>query len=322
MPKNKKIYIAGASGMVGSALMRKLKSEGYSDILTSRSSELDLRCQSSVAEFFEKHKPDMVVIAAAKVGGIMANDTYRADFIYDNLQIELNLINSSKNIGVEKLIFLGSSCIYPKEAKQPIKEEYLLDSKLEYTNEPYAVAKIAGLKMCESYYKQHGCNFYSLMPCNLYGINDNFDLKTSHVFPAFIRKFHEAKKNNLDAVEIWGSGKPRREFMFVDDVADTLEKCLRNIDASAIYDLGISHLNIGAGTDVSILELANLISDVVGFEGKLKFDSSKPDGTMKKLMDVSLAEKFDIRPSTNLKDGIEKTYDWFCRLSAHLEGHH
>ena len=182
---------------------------------------------------------------------------------------------------------------------------------MEYTNEPYAVAKIAGLKMCESYYKQHGCNFYSLMPCNLYGINDNFNLETSHVFPAFIRKFHEAKENNLDAVEIWGSGKPRREFMFVDDVADTLEKCLRNVDASAIYDLGISHLNIGAGTDVSILELANLISDVVGFEGKLKFDSSKPDGTMKKLMDVSLAEKFDIRPTTNLKDGIEKTYEWF-----------
>jgi GDP-L-fucose synthase len=309
--KKSKIYIAGSSGMVGSAVVRKLQAENYTNIVTSRSKNLDCRNQADVDSYFAKHKFDVVVIAAAKVGGILANNDFRGDFIYDNLQIQTNLIHSAKIHGVKKLIFLGSSCIYPKQAPQPIKEEYLLTSELEYTNEPYAIAKIAGLKMCESYFKQYESNFYSIMPCNLYGYNDNFDLKSSHVLPALIRKFHEAKVNNDDEVIMWGTGKPRREFMFVDDLADTIVHCIGNINASNVYDDKRSCVNFGSGKDVEIKELANLIKEVVGFQGKIKQDKTKPDGTMKKLMDVSFANSLGLFSKTSLNIGLQKTYNWF-----------
>ena len=254
---NSKIYVAGSSKMVGSAVVRKLQSENYNNIVTSRSKDLDCRNQADVNAFFAKHKFDVVVIALAKVGGILANNDFRGDFIYDNLQIQTNLIHSAKVHNVKKLIFLGSSCIYPKQAPQPIKEEYLLTSELEYTNEPYAIAKIAGLKMCESYFKQYNSNFYSLMPCNLYGYNDNFDLKSSHVLPALIRKFHEAKVNNDTEVIMWGTGKPRREFMFADDLADTIEHCVKNINADQVYVDNKSCLNFGSGEDIEIKELCS-----------------------------------------------------------------
>ena len=310
---NLKIFVAGSSGMVGSAVVRKLQSENYTNIITSRSKDLDCRNQADVNAFFAKHKFDVVVIAAAKVGGILANNDFRGDFIYDNLQIQTNLIHSAKVHNVSKLIFLGSSCIYPKQAPQPIKEEYLLTSALEYTNEPYAIAKIAGLKMCESYYKQYGSNFYSIMPCNLYGYNDNFDLKSSHVLPALIRKFHEAKINNESEVILWGTGKPRREFMFADDLADTIEHCIKNINADQVYSNNKSCLNFGSGIDIEIKELAIKIKNVVGYTGKIVQDTSKPDGTMKKLMDVSFANSLGLKTKVSLNDGLKKTYSWFLK---------
>jgi GDP-L-fucose synthase len=303
-----KIFVAGSSGMVGSAVVRKLQSENYTNVTTTRSKNLDCRNQADVNAFFAKHKFDVVVIAAAKVGGILANNDFRGDFIYDNLQIQTNLIHSAKVHNVSKLIFLGSSCIYPKQAPQPIKEEYLLTSALEYTNEPYAIAKIAGLKMCESYYKQYNSNFYSIMPCNLYGYNDNFDLKSSHVLPALIRKFHEAKINKDPEVILWGTGKPRREFMFAADLADTIEHCIKNINADQVYDNNKSCINFGSGVDIEIKELAYKIKKVVGYTGNIVHDTSKPDGTMKKLMDVSFAKSLGLKANVLLDEGLTKTY--------------
>jgi GDP-L-fucose synthase len=309
--KNKKIYVAGHNGMVGSAIMRALQKNNYENILTKSFSELDLRRQSDVEKFFGEQKPDVVIIAAAKVGGILANNTYRAEFIYDNLMIEANLIHASYLNKAEKLIFLGSSCIYPKLASQPLKEEYLLSGYLEYTNEPYAIAKIAGIKLCENYYKQYGCNFISAMPTNLYGPNDNFDLTTSHVLPALIRKFHEAKTNNYPNVTIWGTGKPLREFLFVDDLAEAIIFMLENVDADNLYNLGITHLNIGSGKDISISDLAILVSKIIGYGGKIEYDTSKPDGTPRKLMDVSRINSLGWNYKTELEEGIKKTYEWF-----------
>lgn len=314
--KSKKVYVAGHNGMVGSAIMRELTNSGYNKLITRALNELDLRNQEQVNKFFEDEKPDAVIIAAAKVGGILANNTYRAEFLYDNLIIEANLIHASYLNKVEKVVFLGSSCIYPKLAPQPLKEEYLLSGFLEYTNEPYAIAKIAGIKLCESYYKQYGCNYLSLMPTNLFGFNDNFNLETSHVLPALLRKFHEAKispENISDKkpVEIWGSGTPKREFLFVDDLAEAVRFTLENIEAKDLYDLGISQLNVGTGEDISIKELALTIKEITGFEGEIKFDSSKPDGTPRKLMDVSRINSLGWKHKISLKEGIIKTYEWF-----------
>lgn len=315
--KSKKIYLAGHNGMVGSAINRELNKNGYNNILTRSLSDLDLRNQTEVNKFFEAEKPEVVIIAAAKVGGILANNTYRAEFLYDNLMIEANLIHASYLNKVEKVIFLGSSCIYPKMAPQPLKEEYLLSDYLEYTNEPYAIAKIAGIKFCENYYKQYGCNYLSLMPTNLYGFNDNFDLKTSHVLPAMIRKFHEAKMENQNTskVTIWGTGTPKREFLFVDDLAEAVRFTLENIEAKDLYELGISQLNVGTGEDISIGELASLIKNITGFEGEIVYDKSKPDGTPRKLMDVSRINKLGWKHKTSLKEGIEKTYKWYLKKS-------
>jgi len=309
--KKNKIYLAGHNGMVGSAIMRKLKVEGYSNIIFRNYPELNLIRQNEVEEFFKIEKPEIVIIAAAKVGGILANNKYRAEFIYDNLMIESNLIQAAHQHGVEKLIFLGSSCIYPKLAPQPLKEEYLLSDYLEFTNEPYAIAKIAGIKLCESYYRQYNSNFYSVMPTNLYGPNDNFNLETSHVLPALIRKFHEAKINNKSEVILWGSGKPKREFLYVEDLAEAIVFLLENINAKDLYEHGISQINVGTGEDLSINELANLVSDIVNFNGKIAYDSSKPDGTPRKLMDVSRINGLGWKYKTSLKLGIEKSYKWF-----------
>lgn len=309
--KNKKIYLAGHNGMVGSAITRELQKQNYNNLILRDLRELDLRNQSAVNNFFESEKPEAVIIAAAKVGGILANNTFRAEFIYDNLMIQTNLIHASYINKVEKLIFLGSSCIYPKLAAQPLKEEYLLSGYLEYTNEPYAIAKIAGIKLCESYFKQYGCNFYSAMPTNMYGPNDNFDLKTSHVLPALMRKIHEAKQNNSPSVTIWGSGKPMREFMYVEDLADAIVFMMENINASDLYEKGISQLNIGTGIDLTISELAILISDVIDYRGEIEYDSSKPDGTPRKLMDVSRINSLGWKYKTELKEGIDKTYKWY-----------
>lgn len=309
--KNKKIYLAGHTGMVGSAIYRELLSSGYKNIVTRDLSQLDLRNQSDVNNFFEKEKPELLIIAAAKVGGILANNTYRAEFIYDNLMIEANLIHASYLHKVEKVVFLGSSCIYPKLAPQPLKEEYLLTDTLEFTNEPYAIAKIAGIKLCENYYRQYGSNFISAMPTNLYGPNDNFNLETSHVLPALIRKFHEAKYRGNENVTIWGTGKPQREFMFVEDLANAIVFMMEKINAKDLYENEITHLNVGTGKDLTIADLANLISGIVGFKGKIAFDLSKPDGTPRKLMDVTRLNTLGWKYKTELKDGIEKTYKWF-----------
>lgn len=309
--KNKKIYVAGHNGMVGSAIMRALQNNGYENLITKSFSELDLRRQSDVEKFFNEQKPDVVIVAAAKVGGILANNTYRAEFIYDNLMIETNLIHASYLNKAEKLIFLGSSCIYPKLAPQPLKEEYLLSGYLEYTNEPYAIAKIAGIKLCENYFRQYGCNFISAMPTNLYGPNDNFDLQTSHVLPALIRKFHEAKIQKAPSVTIWGTGKPLREFLFVDDLAEAILFMMENVEALELYNLGITHLNVGSGKDISIAELASLIAKIVGYNGRIEHDTSKPDGTPRKLMDVSRINSLGWQYKTELEEGINKTYDWF-----------
>jgi GDP-L-fucose synthase len=309
--RNYKIYIAGHKGMVGSAIKRELESAEYKNLVYKDLAELDLTRQLEVEEFFDKEKPQIVIIAAAKVGGILANNTYRAEFIYDNLMIESNLINSSYKSGVQKLIFLGSSCIYPKLAPQPLKEEYLLSDYLEFTNEPYAIAKIAGIKLCENYYRQFGCNFYSVMPTNLYGPNDNYNLETSHVLPALIRKFHDAKEENKSEVVLWGTGKPKREFLYVDDLAEAMRFLLENIEAKDVYEKGISHINIGTGEDLTITELADLIAEIIGFKEKVVYDNTKPDGTPRKLMDVSRINKLGWKYKTSLKDGIQKAYSWY-----------
>ena len=387
MNKNTKIYIAGHRGMVGSAIYNKFKLEGFNNLLTATHKELDLTRQNEVEKFFNKHKPEIVIIAAAKVGGILANNTYRAEFIYNNLMIESNIIHASYLNNVKKLIFLGSSCIYPKLAPQPLKEEYLLSGYLEYTNEPYAIAKIAGIKLCENYYKQYGCNYFSVMPTNLYGSNDNFDLEKSHVLPALIRKFHLGKclenndwdgiikdlsKNPIEgidgsaskeeilnilekygikivsskqhvassenrrntthyplpttdhslhtthntlqpkvAIEVWGTGKPKREFLYVDDLADAVYFLMNSIDANDLYDKEISHINIGTGEDLTIAELVNIIAKVIEFKGKIKYDSTKPDGTPRKLLDVSRLHNLGWKHKTTLEQGIKKAYEWY-----------
>jgi GDP-L-fucose synthase len=309
----KKIYVAGHTGMVGSAITRELDKRGYSNLLLKNYPGLDLKRQDEVEKFFKEEKPEVVIVAAAKVGGILANNTYRAEFIYDNLMIEANIIQNAYKFGVEKLIFLGSSCIYPKLAVQPLKEEYLLSDYLEFTNEPYAIAKIAGIKLCENYYRQYGSNFYSVMPTNMYGPNDNFDLNTSHVLPAFIRKFHEAKVKNEKEVVIWGSGKPLREFLYVDDLADAIIFLMENVNAEDLYEKGITHLNIGTGRDISIDGLANMISEIVGYKGSINHDTSKPDGTPRKLLDVSRIKSLGWEYRTELREGIVETYKWFLK---------
>jgi GDP-L-fucose synthase len=300
MEQSAKIYIAGHRGMVGSGLERKLRKEGYSNIVTRTSSELDLRNQQDVNDFFEKEKPAYVILAAAKVGGILANNTYRADFIYDNLMIEANIIYAAYLNKVTKLLFLGSSCIYPKMAPQPLKEEYLLSGYLESTNQPYAIAKIAGIEMCDSYRAQYGCNFISAMPTNLYGTNDNYHPENSHVLPALIRRVVLAKKKNEPTVTIWGTGTPRREFLHVDDLADACYFLLQNYNEKGL-------VNIGCGTDISIKELAELVAAEVGYEGQLVFDTTKPDGTLRKLMDTSKLNQLGWRSKLNLLEGIHRT---------------
>lgn len=302
MNKDSKIYIAGHRGMVGSAIHRKLLSLGYSNIITRTSTELDLRIQEPVNEFFETERPDHVFLAAAKVGGIMANNLYRADFLYENLMIQSNVIHSAYATRVSKLMFLGSSCIYPKLAPQPMKEEYLLTGLLESTNEPYAIAKIAGIKMCDAYRAQYGCNFISVMPTNLYGPNDNYDLQNAHVLPTLIRKFHEAKQNGDPAVTIWGTGTPMREFLHADDLASACVYLMENYDEEGL-------VNIGTGIDVSITELALLIKEIVGYEGTLVYDHTKPDGTPRKLMDVSKLTNLGWKYTIALKDGLKQVYD-------------
>jgi len=316
---NKKIYVAGHTGMVGSAITNELKRRGYKNLILKNYLGFDLIRQKDVEDFFKTEKPEVVIVAAAKVGGILANNTYRAEFIYDNLMIESNIIHNAYKAGVEKLIFLGSSCIYPKLALQPLKEEYLLSDYLEFTNEPYAIAKIAGIKLCENYFRQYGSNFYSVMPTNLYGPNDNFNLETSHVLPALIRKFHEAKFKGQKEVEIWGTGKPQREFLFVEDLADAILFLLENINAKDIYEKGISHLNIGTGKDLSIKALAKMISEITGFDGKIVKDTTKPDGTPRKLLDVSRINSLGWKYKTELKGGIIKTYDFFMKKYLQVE---
>lgn len=302
MEKNAKIYIAGHTGMVGSAIMRNLTKQGYKNIIGKDFDKLDLTNQADVKNYFEKEKPDYVILAAAKVGGILANSTYRAQFIYENLMIQNNIIHQSYLSGVKKLLFLGSSCIYPKFAPQPMKEEHLLTGTLEQTNEPYAIAKISGIKMCEAYRDQYGCNFISVMPTNLYGPNDNFDLKNSHVLPALIKKFHQAKTNNSDFVEIWGTGTPKREFLYVDDMASACVYLLQNYNEK-------SFLNIGCGKDISIKDLAFLVKKITGFKGEIKFDKTKPDGTPRKLLDISKLKAAGWKPKISLEEGIKKVYE-------------
>ncbi|MEI7812076.1 MAG: GDP-L-fucose synthase [Ignavibacteria bacterium] len=309
--KNKKLYIAGHRGMVGSAITRKFTSEGFANIISRNFDELNLIRQTEVEEFFKSEKPDYVIVAAARVGGILANNTYRAQFIYENLMIEANIIHAAYQAGCEKLLFLGSSCIYPKLAPQPLKEEYLLTAPLEYTNEPYAIAKIAGIKLCESYYKQYGSNFLSVMPTNLFGPYDNFNLETSHVLPALIRKFHEAKINGNESVEVWGTGSPKREFLYVEDLADAVYYIMDKVNAPDIYENDICQINIGTGEDLTIAELVNIIKDITEFNGKIKYDISKPDGTPRKLMDISRLHKLGWHHKTNLREGIASAYKWF-----------
>ena len=303
--------------MVGSAIVRSLKTKGYNNLIFTTYPEFDLTNQQVVTDLFKKEKPEYVINAAAKVGGIHANNTYRGQFIYENMMIQNNVIHSAHETGVKKLLFLGSSCIYPKLASQPMKEEYLLTGELEQTNEPYAIAKISGVKMCENYFKQYDDNFISAMPTNLYGSNDNFDLQTSHVLPALIRKFHEAKENKDDFVEVWGSGKPKREFLYVDDVADACVFLLQNVDAQQLYDdMKISHINIGCGVDLTIAELSNKIAKIVEYNGKIKFDTSQPDGTPQKLLDVSRLKNLGWQPSISLEEGIKLAYGWYLKNVA------
>ena len=306
MEKNAKIYVAGHRGMVGSAIFRKLKAEGYTNLVIRNSQELDLRNQQAVADFFAAEKPDYVFLAAAKVGGIVANNTYRADFLYENLAIQNNVIHQAYLQGAKKLLFLGSSCIYPKLAPQPLKEDYLLTGLLEPTNEPYAIAKIAGIKLCDAYRDQYGCNFISVMPTNLYGYNDNYHPENSHVLPALIRKFHEAKTSGAASVTVWGTGSPLREFLFADDLADACYFLMQEYNEAGL-------VNIGTGLDLSIKDLALLIKEVVGFTGDLVFDTSKPDGTPRKLLDVSKLHKLGWKHRIALQDGLALAYQDFLK---------
>jgi len=301
--------VAGHRGLVGSAIVRKLTEKGYQNLVYRTRKELDLRDKNQVDEFFEREKPEYVFLAAAKVGGIVANNEFPADFIRDNLMIQTNVIDAAYRNGVKKLLFLGSTCIYPKFAPQPLKEEYLLTGELEPTNEPYAIAKIAGIKMCQSYNRQYGTKYISVMPTNLYGPNDNFDLHTSHVLPALIRKFHEAKENNAPYVEVWGTGTPRREFLYSDDLADACIFLMKNYEGNEI-------INIGVGKDISIKELAEKIKNVVGYQGEIKFDTSKPDGTPRKLVDVSRINALGWKASISLDEGLQKVYQWFLENVA------
>ncbi len=313
MNKDAKIFVAGHTGLVGSAIVRALDAAGYGNLLLKRHKELDLTCQADVSAFFKKENPEYVFLAAAKVGGIVANNTYPADFIYDNVMIEANVIRASHSTGVKRLLFLGSSCIYPKLAPQPIREEALLTGPLEPTNEPYAIAKIAGIKLCEAFNRQFGTDFRSVMPTNLYGPGDNFHPVNSHVIPGMLRRFHEARTKGKDQVEVWGTGNVRREFLFVDDLANAclfvmqLDKAVYQDQTSAMC----SHINIGYGEDISIRELAAIISQVTGFRGRIVFDTSKPDGTPRKLLDISKIQKLGWSPSVDLKQGLEITYRWF-----------
>ena len=304
--KSSKIYIAGHRGMVGSGIVRCLQNQGVTNIITKTSKELDLRNQQAVADFYTLEKPEYVVLAAAKVGGILANNTYRAEFLHDNLAIQNNIIHQAYMHKVKKLLFLGSSCIYPKMAPQPLKEDYLLTGPLEPTNEPYAIAKITGIKMCEAYRDQYGCNFISAMPTNLYGINDNYHPENSHVLPALIRKFHEAKVNNADAVMIWGDGSPEREFLYADDLAEALVYLLKNYNEKQF-------VNVGYGSDISIKDLAYAVKNVIGYTGQMKFDSSKPNGTPKKLMDSQRMFELGWKPKVSLKEGIALAYHDFLK---------
>ncbi len=306
MQKDSKIYIAGHRGMVGSAILRNLTKQGFNNFITRTSSELDLRNQQAVNDFFLAQKPAYVFLAAAKVGGIYANNTFRADFLYDNLVMESNIIHASWKSGVIKLMFLGSSCIYPKMAPQPLKEEYLLTGLLEQTNEPYAIAKIVGIKLCEAYRSQYGCNFISVMPTNLYGIGDNYDLNNSHVLPALIRKVHEAKMANASEVVVWGTGTPKREFLFADDLAEACNFLMKNYDEKGL-------INIGTGVDLSIADLAAMVKKIIGFNGKLVFDTTKPDGTPRKLMDVSLLHSLGWKHTIDLDEGIHLAYQDFLK---------
>ncbi|MEO6150520.1 MAG: GDP-L-fucose synthase [Mucilaginibacter sp.] len=304
MDKNAKIYIAGHRGMVGSAIHRKLVNEGFTNFVTRTSDNLDLRDQQQVTDFFEQEKPDYVFLAAAKVGGIIANNTYRADFLYDNLQIQNNVIHQSYVTGVKKLLFLGSSCIYPKMAPQPLHEDYLLTGPLEITNEPYAIAKIAGIKLCDAYRSQYGCNFISVMPTNLYGYNDNYHPQNSHVLPALIRRFHEAKEQGAPIVTIWGTGSPKREFLFADDLAEACYYLMQNYNEPGL-------VNIGTGEDISIKDLALLVKEIVGFKGDIDFDASKPDGTPRKLLDVEKLHSKGWKHTIELPEGIALAYQDF-----------
>jgi len=334
MQKTSKIYIAGHRGLVGSAIVKNLESKGYTNLVYRTHKELDLLDSNAVAEFFKHEKPEYVILAAAKVGGIVANNTYRADFIYENLQIQNNVIHQSYLNDVEKLLFLGSTCIYPKNTPQPMREDSLLTSELEYTNEPYAIAKIAGIKMCESYNIQYGTNFISVMPTNLYGPNDNFDLETSHVLPALLRKMHEAKLNNTPQVEIWGSGKPRREFLYSEDMADACVFILESRNFRDTYEIKLdknttcspqavrnieirnTHINIGTGVDISIKELAETIKKIVSYKGELYFNDTKPDGTMVKLTDPSKLHSLGWKHTTDLEDGIRTMYEWYLKTNG------
>ena len=315
MNLNEKIYIAGHRGLVGSAIVRQLESRGFTNLLMRTHKELDLTNQTQVQNFFQQEKPDYVILAAAKVGGIHANNTYPADFIYQNMMIEANVINSAYENKVKRLLFLGSTCIYPKAVEQPMREDALLTGVLEPTNEPYALAKIAGIKLCESYNRQHGTDFRSVMPTNLYGINDNFHPENSHVIPALMRRFHEAKVNNDAEVIVWGTGNAMREFLYVDDMAEAslfvLELDEKTYKANTQPML--SHINVGTGKDVTIKEMAKAMKEVVGFEGKLVFDSSKPDGAPRKLIDVTRLKNMDWSYTINLKEGLEKTYKWYTK---------
>jgi len=306
MDRNSKIYVAGHRGLVGSAILRKLQAEGFENIVLRTSKELDLTRQSEVELFFQKERPEYVFLAAAKVGGILANRTYPAEFIYSNIMIEANFIQSAYLSGVKKLLFLGSSCIYPRNCAQPMKEEYLLSGYLEKTNEPYAVAKIAGIKMCESYNRQYGTNFISVMPTNLYGPGDNFDLRDSHVIPALLRKFHEAKVHESKSVEVWGTGSPFREFLHVDDLADACVFLMKNYPGSEI-------INIGTGIDLTIRELAGMIKEIAGYNGEIFWDGSKPDGTPRKLLDISRIAALGWQPRISLREGLRSTYEWYVK---------
>ncbi|MBL52034.1 MAG: GDP-fucose synthetase [Candidatus Marinimicrobia bacterium] len=313
MKKKDKIFIAGHKGMVGSAIFRLLDKRGYRNIIIRSRDQLDLLNQNDVQNFFNHIKPKFVFVAAAKVGGVYANNTYRAQFLYENLVIQNNIIHSAYMSNTEKLLFLGSACIYPKEIEQPIIEEYLLSNSLEPTNEPYAIAKIAGIKLCENYFNQYGKNFISIMPNNLFGTNDNFDLKTSHVLPALLRKFHEAKLNNSDFVEIWGTGKPMREFLYVDDLADASVFLMKNLNAQDLHKMRISHINVGSGFEISIRDLALLIKGIVKYKGKMKFNKNFPDGMQRKLLDTTRIKNLGWVPKTNLEDGIKSVYNWYCK---------